>query len=267
MNPRAKRKLDEFFGTLPVASRSLLLLDYDGTLAGFRVDRFKATPWAGVADLLARIQEQGTTRIVVITGRPAEEIPRLIGLDPAPEVWGLHGSERLYPDGRREQEKPSPQAQANLEELRQRLKRDAFGGLFEDKANAAVMHWRGQSPRVAKEIERRTRELFEPLAKLDGLCLLRFESGLELRAGRDKGGAVRAILREAGEDVPVSYLGDDVTDEAAFVAVNEARAPHLSVLMRRERRRTAADVWMKPPDDLRRFLRRWLEARTPNAKS
>jgi trehalose-phosphatase len=122
------------------------------------------------------------------------------------------------------------------------------------------MHWRGRSPDEAKAIEKRTRELFEPLARLDGLRLLKFEAGLELRAGRDKGGAVRAIIREAGTNAPVTYLGDDLTDESAFQAVDEAKAPHLSVLMRRASRKTEADVWLKPPKELREFLRMWLDA-------
>ena len=122
------------------------------------------------------------------------------------------------------------------------------------------MHWRGHAPRVAKEIESKTRQLFEPLAKLEGMRLLKFEAGLELRAGRDKGDAVREILREAGDGVPVTYVGDDLTDETAFAAVNEAKSPHLSVLMRREKRPTEADVWLKPPDQMRAFLRRWFEA-------
>lgn len=260
MNPQSINKLDAFFRAVAVAPRSLLLLDYDGTLAGFRVNRFKARPWAGVGELLGRIQGQGRTRIAVVTGRPAEEVPPMLELDPAPEVWGLHGAERLYPGGRRALEKQSPAVRRALDKLRMQLKRDAFGGLFEDKPNAAVMHWRGRSPQEARAIERKTRELFEPLEKLEGLRLLKFEAGLELRAGRDKGGAVREILRETGSAVPVTYLGDDLTDEAAFVAVNEAKGPHLSVLMRRERRKTAADLWMKPPEAMRMFLKRWLEA-------
>lgn len=244
------------------APLSLLLLDYDGTLAGFRVDRFKARPWAGVHELLNAIQKQKKTRIAVITGRPAEEIPPMLGLNPPPEVWGLHGAERLYPNGRRALEKQAPAVRRALETLRKRLKQDALGGLFEDKPNAAVMHWRGRTPVEAHAIERRARKLFEPLAKMDGLRLLKFEAGLELRAGRDKGGAVRAILHETGERVSVTYLGDDFTDEPAFVAVNEAKGPHLSVLMRRERRKTAADVWLKPPEELRMFLRMWAEQGT-----
>jgi trehalose-phosphatase len=177
-------------------------------------------------------------------------------------VWGLHGAERLYPDGRHALEKQAPAVRKALQNLREQLNRDALGGLFEDKPNAAVMHWRGQTPERAWEIERRTRGLFEPLAKMDGLRLLEFSAGLELRAGRDKGGAVREIIREAEVGAPVTYLGDDLTDEAAFEVVNEAKAPHLSVLMRREQRKTVADVWLKPPEELREFLRMWRDARS-----
>jgi trehalose 6-phosphate phosphatase len=258
---QAEKRLNEFFCAVAAAPLSLLLLDYDGTLAGFRVDRFKARPWAGVRELLGKIQKQGRTQIAFVTGRPAEEIPPMLGLNPAPEVWGLHGAERLYPNGRRAIEKQSAAVRAALEKLRRELHRDARGGLFEDKPNAAVMHWRGRKPDEASLIERRTRDLFEPLAKIDGLRLLKFEAGLELRAGRDKGGAVREIMRAADSNAPVTYLGDDLTDEAAFAAVNEAKGPHLSVLVRREKRKTEADVWLRPPEGARMFLRRWADAR------
>ena len=253
-------KLDRFFSAFNGAAKPLLLLDYDGTLAGFRVDRFRARPWAGVSNLLEQIQQQGLTRMAVITGRPPEEIAPLLGLEPRLEVWGLHGAARLYPDGRYELEKPSAIAEQELEELRALLSRDALGGLFEHKPNAAVMHWRGYSPGRARRIEQRTRALFEPLAQLDGLSLLEFESGLELRVGRDKGGAIREILQEVGPSAPATYLGDDLTDESGFRAINEAPGVHLSVLMRRKRRETSADIWLQPPGELRKFLRSWLRA-------
>jgi trehalose-phosphatase len=255
-----QEKLEEFFCAFGGAPNPLLLLDYDGTLAPFRVDRFQARPWAGVRELLARIQRQGRTHMVVVTGRPAAEIAPLLGLEPALEVWGLHGAERLYPDGRRELEDAPEETRARLDELRERLRRDSLGGLFEDKANAAVMHWRGASPRMAKLIELRARALFEPLAQLDGLALLEFEAGLELRAGRDKGGAVEALVEEYGAGGPVAFLGDDLTDEAAFRAVNAAAGAHLSVLVRREGRETAAEVWLRPPGEVLGFLGRWAEA-------
>ena len=265
MTEEATRILEEFFQCFSAKTEPLLLLDYDGTLAPFRVDRSRARPYTGVREALARIQNHGRTRLVVISGRPAKEISPLLRGNPPVlkepvEVWGLHGAERMRPDGHREVEEAPLPTQRKLDELREFLRHNNLGGEFEDKPNAAVMHWRGASPRTAKFIEVRTRELFEPLAKLEGLTLLEFEGGLELRVGRDKGAAVSAVISEAPPGTPVAYLGDDLTDEAAFRALNKLDAPHLTVLMRPEPRETAAGLWLKPPSGLRAFLKRWNRA-------
>lgn len=259
MTSEAQTKLDKFFRCFAGAARPALLLDYDGTLAPFRVDRFQAQPWAGVRELLNRIQSQGRTQMVVVTGRPAQEILPLLRVEPAPEVWGLHGAERLHPDGRRELEPLSPAVRAELDALSAELKRDATGGLIEEKPNAILVHWRGIAPVRAKAIEKQTRALFQPAARMDGLNLLEFEAGLELRAGRDKGGAVTAILEETSGSGrhPAAYLGDDLTDESAFRAI---KGHGLGVLVRRQPRLTAADVWLRPPQELRDFLKMWLHA-------
>ena len=257
-------KLEQFFTGFSAGSASLLLLDYDGTLAPFRVDRHKAKPFKGVREMLGRIQAESGTRIVVVTGRPAREIsPLLRGWPPVlepVEVWGLHGSERLYPDGKHEVEVPEEETRKTLDKLREHLRHNNIGGEFEDKPNAAVMHWRGASERTARFIEQRTRDIFEPLAARQGLKLLEFEAGLELRAGRDKGDVVRTLAAEMPKGTPVAYLGDDFTDEAAFRAVNELSAPHLSVLVKPESRETAAEICLRPPSELRGFLKQWLGA-------
>src|ERR1700739_1799238 len=108
------------------------------------------------------------------------------------------------------QEAPA-EARDKLDELREQLRRDAFGGLFEDKPHAVVMHWRGHSPRQAKHIEQKTRALFEPASQVSGLSLLQFEAGVELRVGRDKGGAVEAIVELSEPDGPGVSGGDILT--------------------------------------------------------
>src|SRR6185437_9824847 len=256
--------LEAFFAALSRSEHSLLLLDYDGTLAPFRSDRVKARPWEGVRELLGRIQLEKRTRIAVISGRPAREPAELLDLDPFPEVWGLHGAERLHVDGRRELEQLPAKTRSRLDKLRERLKHDSFGGLFEDKPNAVVMHWRGVPRDKAEEIQAQVSALFEPLAGVDGLSLLKFEAGMELRSGRDKGDAVRLILEEAsgGKPIsfPVAFLGDDTTDEFAFRAVNALPSGRITALVRSEYRNTAADAWLRPPDELLGFLQSWLKA-------
>lgn len=256
---RAER-LDRFFSGFTKGVQPHLLLDYDGTLASFRVDRFMARPWAGVRELLERIQRQGRTRMAVITGRPAAEIAPMLGIDPPLEVWGLHGAERLYPDGHRALEEAPAATRAKLAELRVQLRRDPLGGLFEDKANGVVLHWRGRSRLQAAQIEQRARALFEPLVQMEGLALLDFDGGVELRAGRNKGGAVQAIMAEAEAGDPVAYLGDDLSDETAFEAVNCLGPCGLSLLVRRDERKTAAKLWLRPPNELKEFLESWIAA-------
>ena len=265
MTSESRKRLNRFFAGFSGASKSILFLDYDGTLAPFRVDRFKARPWASVRELLDEIQAQGRTQLVFVSGRPAAEILPLLNLGQRPEVWGLHGVEHVYPDGRREMQKIPGPAKRKLDGLRAQLRSDAFGALLEEKPNSVVLHWRGASRRQAQEIERKARALFEPAKRTKGLLLLEFESGLELRAGRDKGAAVRAVLSASRQrPLPAAYLGDDLTDEAAFSAIKDRG---LSVLVRRVRRKTLADVWLRPPQELREFLSRWISSCAAMGKS
>jgi len=260
LTPETTDRLNEFFAGFAGQGMPHLLLDYDGTLSAFRVDRFQSQPFAGVREALRRIQREGRTRIAVITGRPAAEIAPMLALETPLEVWGLHGAERLYPDGRRVLEEAPAATAAKVEELRQNLRQDSLGGLFEDKANGVVMHWRGFSQRKAKQIEERARDLFEPLARLEGLALLDFESGVELRTGRNKGGAAEAILAETDNGAPVAFLGDDLSDEAAFRVVQRLGRRGLSAMVRKEWRPTAAELWLLPPTEVVHFLRCWADA-------
>ena len=88
--------------------------------------------------------------------------------------------------------------------------------------------------------------------------LLEFDGGIELRMpGHDKGDAVRTILEEIGPEVPVAYLGDDLTDERAFLAL---RGVGLSVLVQPQWRKTAASLWIRPAEGVREFFTKWLQA-------
>jgi trehalose 6-phosphate phosphatase len=248
---------ETFFQSVAAADKSALLLDFDGTLAPFRVDPFKVRPWAGVAKLLNEIQLAGRTRLAIVTGRPARDVASQLGMRKAPEIWGLHGAERLYPDERFEQEELIDDEQALLADARSAVGEAHLGVRVEEKRNAVVVHWRGKSPHSIPAVRARALKLLEPYAGQAGLKLLQFDGGLELRAGRNKGDAVRTILTEIPSRAPVAYLGDDATDEDAFKAL---AGRGLGVLVRREWRPGAATIWLRPPAQLREFLAAWLQA-------
>ena len=254
--PQSKT-LEAFFQSVTEARQSTLLLDFDGTLAPFRVDPSKVRPWAGVASLLDEIQQTNRTRLAIITGRPAGDVASQLGLRNALEIWGLHGAERLYPDGHLEQEELVGDEQELLAAARSTVREAQLGVRVEEKRNAVVVHWRGKSPHSIQTIRTRALKLLRPFADAAGMNLLQFDGGLELRAGRHKGDAVRMILAEIPDRVPVAYLGDDATDEDAFAAL---AGRGLGVLVRREWRPGAAAIWLRPPAQLREFLGMWLRA-------
>ncbi len=254
----ASPRIDGFFQSLAVANESMLLLDFDGTLAPFRVDPSKVRPWPGVTELLGRIRQRARTRLAIVTGRPAADVSLLLGLYPPVEIWGLHGAERLYPDGRVEREDLLVHQQEALRTARDRVHSARLGMTLriEEKWNSVSFHWRGKRPQTAQSARRRTYKLLRGFADGAGMQLLEFDGGIELRAGRDKGAVVRLLLQGSGPDMPVAYLGDDATDENAFAALPRQG---LGVLVRPIWRPTAAQVWLRPPGQLLRFLKTWLQ--------
>ena len=251
--------LDGWFARLEQARNAVLMLDYDGTLAPFRVDPAQAKPYPGIAETLDAIMHQGPTRVVLVSGRRAAEVPPLLGMRSRPEVWGSHGWERLLPGGALTIEPAPPLAlEALIEAGASADSAQRLGARIERKPSAVALHWRG----VPEECIPRLRAAVEPawiaLCGRAPLALLEFDGGLELRVtGRSKADAVLTVLSESGPDAPAAFLGDDVTDEDAFVAL---RGRALGVLVRAAHRPTAAQLWLRPPEELATFLERWQRA-------
>jgi trehalose-phosphatase len=248
--------LAAFFQRVAHAPGRLLMLDYDGTLAPFHVDPARAVPYPEVVPVLEAVIASGATRIVVVSGRPADEVPALLGLEQRPEIWGSHGWERLLPDGKRVVEQPRPEASRALASASSAVEalmtQDAR---LERKLASIALHWRALTPQRAEELKRRAHEVWAPMVREGAVELLPFDGGLELRTvGCNKQYAVKAVLSETAEEVAIAYLGDDITDEDAFRAV---KARGVGVLVRPEFRETAADIWLKPPHELIEFMRRW----------
>ncbi len=246
---------EAFFASLRGVTHRALLLDYDGTLAPFRVERDLAGPYPGVLPALRRILTAPGCRLAIISGRSLEDIERLIGIGPPLELWGSHGWERRDPEGGTRR---WPLGEAQLRGLAtawDKAVRMGVADRCEAKPAGLALHWRGIPEEAAAVLRSEAEEAWAPLAAETALELHPFDGGLELRAaGRDKGDAVRSLLDELGEDAAIAYLGDDRTDEAAFQAL---RGHGLSALVRLEPRETAADLWLKPPDELLEFLNRW----------
>ena len=252
-------EMDSFFDEVRHARQRALLLDYDGTLAPFHINRQAALPYLGIPELLLSIIMGSThTRVVFVTGRPAMELKSLLPFVPAPEIWGSHGLERLNPDGSYQlAEIPRP-AQQLLDVISGGLEAAGLDAHVERKPGSIAVHWRGQSSASVEDIRERTLRVWNGLPQQNWVLMSDFDGGLEFRLRlRNKGDVVSLVLSELHSSTPVAYLGDDLTDEDAFKVLKDRG---LSVLVREEYRPTAAKSWIRPPQGVLDFLAEWLQA-------
>ena len=257
MRPEVESELAPFLRTVACAPQAVLLLDYDGTLAPFNARRDQAFPYPGVTKLLQEIVSDGRTRVVIISGRDAPDVLPLLNIRPCPEVWGVHGLQRLRTNGSMEVPCLDERTLFGLSDADRWLGYQQLRPAAEFKAGSIAVHWRGMSEMEVEDIRSRVLLGWRPVAESNGLDLLEFDGGVEIRAHKaNKGDAVRAFLAEIDVHVPVAYLGDDTTDEAAFRAMKDRG---ISVLVRPKWRQTAAQFWLKPPAELLEFFELWLK--------
>ncbi len=261
--PESSDPLGEFFRDLASRPERLLLLDFDGTLAPFTVDRHATRPYPGVSERLSRIGDIPSNRLVIISGRSISDLLRLLTLDPLPEMWGSHGWERLLPGASEvDLHAMSDKLREGLSQAEEWCRRERLDEWIERKPSSIALHWRGRAPDELASVSKKVHLAWLPLSKSAGLEVHEFDGGVELRApGQDKGSVVRSLLSECRPDAGVAFLGDDLTDEDGF-RVLEGRG--LRVLVRDQFRPTEADLWIRPPEELLGFLDQWAAA-TPTS--
>ena len=202
-----------------MARHRLLMLDYDGTLAPFTVDRHAARPLPEAIASLRRIAAMPHTQVAIVTGRPIREVEELTGPLPALLV-GEHGWEWRSPDGVLIQQALEPSVTTAIEAATRAARERGWSPFLERKRTAVVLHTRTLPPDTAREMEDRCVERWEHLASAARLTLDRIDGGVELRArGRNKGTVVQSIHSRSAPGTLGVFLGDDVTDEDAFEAV------------------------------------------------
>jgi trehalose 6-phosphate phosphatase len=208
--------------------RTLIALDFDGTLAPIVADPKDSRPLPQTLTTLVTLARRGND-LAVITGRDALTVVALGGLDAVPGllVAGLYGAE-TWQDGILS----SPPEPDSMRALRQRLPRlvEADGidprVWIEDKRLSLVVHGR-----LTGEAERALDPLREPIATLGAELGLEVHPGrgvIELRLpGYDKGAALRRLVARLTPRA-VLFAGDDVGDLPAFDVIGGLREDGLS---------------------------------------
>jgi trehalose 6-phosphate phosphatase len=229
-----------------------LFLDLDGTLAEFAPRPIDVIPQQRRTNLLREALARLSGRLAIISGRSLADVDRITeGVVPC--VAGSHGLERR--NARGELHMPSANPALALAMARARVFIASRPGLaIETKPASFALHFRA----VAR-LEGEAVAFAEQLAREAGLSLLKGAKVVELKTlGPNKGDAVCAFVEEAPfiGTAPI-FVGDDVTDEDAFLAV--AKKGGLGVLVGAERD-TYARARLSDPSAVLSWLERSLAA-------
>lgn len=204
---------------LPPPSRDwAFFFDLDGTLVEIESVPSRVHADAELRALITSLAVATNGAVAVITGRPISDIDALFPMLRLP-VAGQHGVERRTVGGVVLHHAFAAGAlDAARRTLRDVVSRHA-GLMLEDKGLSLALHYR-QAPRLASYAHRVMHGVRD--AAGDEFCLQGGKRVVELKpAGRDKGLALFEFMDEppfAGR-MPL-FIGDDVTDEHAFVVVN-----------------------------------------------
>ena len=242
-----------------------IFLDYDGTLTPIAETPDKAVMSRETSDLLRQLSEMPNCKIAIVSGRALKDISKKVGLKNIVYV-GNHGFEIKGP--KINFKSPVPYLyRKTLEKIKDKLTKELSsvkGVIIEDKGFSLSVHYRLADK---KDIVRIKNEFYSTLLFYEVYDDVKVKTGklvLEIRPPMewDKGKVVlwllarrKFVLRDKKIKVLPIYIGDDATDEDAFVSL---KGRGVTVFVGKSKR-TKARFYLKDTFEVAEFLKSILE--------
>ena len=201
-------------------TKRLVMLDYDGTLVGFRAKPSEAGPDEKVITLLKKLSSDKKNKVVVVSGRDKQTLDKWLGhLDI--RLIAEHGAWIHTVDGQWQHVDPTMTTYWKhvIKPILELYSDRTPGSFVEEKDFSLVWHYRRAEPELGYV---RTQELRVAISDLTAnLDVGVFEGSkiLEIRQlGINKGRAAERWLERKAWDFIIA-AGDDYTDEEMFAVM------------------------------------------------
>lgn len=254
------------------ANEYVLLLDYDGSLTPIVRDPKKAFLSASMRKLLVDLSRQKGIYIGILSGRSLKEIQKLVGVKGI-FYAGNHGLEIVNPltppsppkgeRGRvrgKEVFEHARRYQPLIQRLARKLSRQVEkipGVWVEDKGITLSVHYRCCSAADTAGVLAICQRFTSPWEARRQIWVTRGKKVYEIRPAIEwnKGEAVEFFLKQLPHSTKnrlVAYIGDDTTDEDAFIVVK--RRGGLAIRVGGSGQRTKAPYYLYGITQAHRFL-------------
>ena len=230
------------------AKKPLILLDYDGTLVGFKDDPQDAKPDKELFELLDSLEQKDETVLTLISGRDKETFDKWFKKKPYDLITD-HGVWMREANEWRTLERIKTDWMGNIKPILESFVDRTPGTFIETKKFSLAWHYRTADPELAHI---RTMELNTVLTSLvsnNELSILKGNKVIEIKSSNvNKGRAVNQFFINNEHDF-IMVIGDDWTDEYMFEA-----APQEAYTIKVGYVKTKAKYQIKGPEKVRELL-------------
>ncbi|MEH6387230.1 MULTISPECIES: trehalose-phosphatase [Pseudomonas] len=247
-------------------AKPAIFLDYDGTLTPI-VDRPELAVLSDATRAtLVQLAERHT--VAIISGRDRQDVEQLVGLENLIYA-GSHGFDIKGPNGLRMENRQAEGVIPALD-LAEKHLRDKLapidGALVERKRYAIAVHYRLVADvnveTVSAAVDAAIAQVAPVLRRAGGKKIFELRPSLAWDKGKALGWLLDALdLDRPGQVIPI-YLGDDETDEDAFIALRERNG--IGILVAAEPCVTAAHYRLVDTRAVAGFLSRLTQLREPS---
>ncbi len=243
---------DSYAGRTPA-----LFLDYDGTLTPIVARPELAVLSETMRETVRRLAAK--LPVAVVSGRDIKDVRSLVKIDELVYA-GSHGYQIEGPGGWRKELDEAARFLSSLKRASEMLE-ELLGGipgtLVERKTYSVVAHYRqvaeADVAAVAQAVQHAVAE-YPDLRRAAGKKVYELLPDFEWNKGRALLWLCEALKLDGGRYFPV-FLGDDITDEHAFAAIEDRG---VGILVRDEPRETGAAYALDSVDEVQSFLRQLL---------
>ncbi|AYP22913.1 trehalose-phosphatase [Pantoea agglomerans] len=200
--------------------------DVDGTLAAIQSRPEAVFIPEQVIAQLQQLSALSQGALALVSGRPIEQLDALAAPWYGPAA-GVHGAERRDAEGNLQRISLPVEVEQSLRAELQNAMASWPGTQLEVKGMAFALHYRQamQHEQDVMRLAEQSVKRFPGLALQPGKCVVEIKP-----AGIDKGAAISDFMQQppfAGR-TPV-FIGDDLTDEKGFLAVNARQGVSIKV--------------------------------------
>lgn len=237
--------------------KPVIFLDYDGTLSPIVPRPEDAVLSEHMKDLLRHLAKLFT--VAVITGRDKQDVEERVGLKEMIYA-GSHGYIITGPNGLYMEHPDSKKIIPRLDEMEKEvqalLKEKTSGTQLDRKRYAIGIHYRNAAPgdeKTVDEIADQMLQKYEGFKKGEGKKILEIKPDLDWDKGKAVHWIMEALELDQRHDLVPIYIGDDLTDEDAFKAL---QGQGIGILVGGHGQKTAAAYALKNVFQVKEFFAR-----------